>query len=165
MRREDVIALTFTVIVALFIIGTGQWAYGNLYGPLHNYSKKPMIEIVSVSAHDSANHTYIALNITDVDGPDAYQTSVPIIVVSNSTYTMTLNSTQLYEHTIRIVQAPWNLNKKDSVSSVGGLELWLGSEATYLIATERLEPGVYTLTLLVPEVPAVSATFTVSVGV
>ncbi len=164
MQRQDVIALVFAVIVAAFILGTGQWAYGNLYGPLHNYSKKPLVEIVSANATNIDGHTYLVLNVTDVNGPDAYQTSVPIIVVSNSTFSLTLNSTQIYTQTVKIVQAPWNLNKKDGVSRVGGLELWLGAEAAYTIRINQLEPGQYTVTLYVPEVPAVSTSFTVPAG-
>lgn len=164
MQRQDVIALTFAIIVAVFILGTGQWAYGNLYGPLHNYSKKPMVDIVSITATNLGNHTYLFLNLTDVNGPDAYQTSVPIIVLSNATFSLTLNSTQIYTHTVKTIQAPWNLNKKDGVNRVGGLELWLGSEAAYTISVSKLEPGPYTITLYVPNVPAVSASFTVSAG-
>jgi len=164
MQRQDVVAIVFALIVAAFVLGTGQWAYGNLYGPLHNYSKKPLVEVISATAYDSGGHTYLVLNVTDVDGPDAYQASVPLLTVSNSTYSVTLNSTELYEHTVKIVQAPWNLNKKDGVSPVGGLELWLGAEAAYTISLSRLAPGTYTVTLYVPEVAPVSATFVVQGG-
>jgi thiosulfate dehydrogenase [quinone] small subunit len=161
MNRQDAIALALSLLVAAFILGTGQWAYGNLYGPLHNYSKKPEVHIVAVTATSNGTLTYITLNLTDVNGPDAYQTSVPLMVVSNTTYTVTLNSTEIYSHTLSVVQAPWNLNKKDGLSRVGGFELWLGAEASYTLWVPRLSAGQYSVSLYVPQVPPVTANFTV----
>ncbi|EHP69680.1 hypothetical protein MetMK1DRAFT_00001820 [Metallosphaera yellowstonensis MK1] len=37
MDKTALIALIFTVLVAGWILATGQWAYGNVVGPLVNY--------------------------------------------------------------------------------------------------------------------------------
>ncbi|PSN84093.1 hypothetical protein B9Q01_02390 [Candidatus Marsarchaeota G1 archaeon OSP_D] len=159
MERRETLALTFSVIVALFILGTGQWAYGNLFGPLHNYSKTPKVVIVAVQAENTKQATLLTLNLTNENGPDAYPASVSLIKIWNTSYTLILNSTQIYAHTVKIQQAPWNLNKKDGVNPVGGFELWLGAEASFTLVLPPLSPGLYNVTLYVPYTPPVTASF------
>lgn len=57
MDKTALIALIFTVLVAGWILATGQWAYGNVVGPLVNYSKLPKLEITYIQASQHGNVT------------------------------------------------------------------------------------------------------------
>ena len=106
MDRTSAIGLIFAIIVVGWILGTGQWAYGNVVGPLFNNSKLPKLEITYASAVNQGNRTVLILNITDVDGPDAYPATAPLMEIYNSTWHMFLNSSEISNDTIKIIQAP-----------------------------------------------------------
>lgn len=151
MERTTLIALIFAVLVAGWILVTGQWAYGNVVGPLVNYSKLPKLEVTYVRAVQYHNETLLIINVTDVDGPDAYPATAPLIEIYNSTWHVYLNSTQISNYTVKVVQAPWNENKKDNVNWYSGLIVPLGSEGQFqLLLPMKLSPGKYTMVLYTP---------------
>ncbi|MBW9140889.1 MAG: quinol oxidase [Candidatus Aramenus sp.] len=153
MDRVTIVAIVFSILVAGWILGTGQWAYGNVVGPLVNNSKLPKLQITYAEMTSTGNGTELILNITDVDGPDAYPASGTMLIISNSTYTLVLNSSQIAHDTVKIIQAPWNENKKDSVNWYSGFVIVLGSEAQFhLIIPVHLSPGTYKLTIVTPAV-------------
>ncbi|WP_171715354.1 thiosulfate:quinone oxidoreductase small subunit, partial [Acidianus sp. RZ1] len=153
MERVVIIGLIFAVLVVGFILATGQWAYGNVVGPLVNYSKLPQLKITYANSYPVSNGTEIILNITDCDGPDAYPASAPLMEISNSTWHIYLNSSQISNDTVKIIQAPWNENKKDSVNWYSGFIVILGSEAQFqLIVPIHLSPGTYKITLYTPAI-------------
>lgn len=166
MDRTSVIGLIFAIIVVGWILGTGQWAYGNVVGPLFNNSKLPKLEITYASAVNQGNHTVLILNITDVDGPDAYPATAPLMEIYNATWHMFLNSSEISNDTIKIIQAPWNANKKDKVNWYSGFEIILGSEAQFWVQLPvKLSPGTYYVKLYTPGISPsreATATFTVS---
>ena len=166
MDRTSAIGLIFAIIVVGWILGTGQWAYGNVVGPLFNNSKLPKLEITYASAVNQGSHTVLILNITDVDGPDAYPATAPLMEIYNATWHMFLNSSEISNDTIKIIQAPWNANKKDSVNWYSGFEVILGSEAQFWIELPvKLSPGTYYVKLYTPGIPPsreATATFTVT---
>ncbi|ARM77047.1 quinol oxidase [Acidianus manzaensis] len=153
MERVTVIGLIFGIAVVIFILATGQWAYGNVVGPLVNHSKIPQLEIKYASAMENSKGTYLILNITDCDGPDAYPASAPLMEISNSTWHIFLNSSQIANDTVKIIQAPWNENKKDSVNWYSGFIVILGSEAQFQLQLPfHLSPGTYKIQLYTPAV-------------
>lgn len=166
MDRTSAIGLIFAIIVVGWILGTGQWAYGNVVGPLFNNSKLPKLEITYASAVNQGNHTVLILNITDVDGPDAYPANAPLMEIYNSTWHMFMNSSEISNDTIKIIQAPWNANKKDSVNWYSGFEIILGSEAQFWVELPvKLTPGTYHVRLYTPGISPsreATATFTVT---
>ncbi|BBD72257.1 quinol oxidase [Sulfodiicoccus acidiphilus] len=163
MERTVIVGIVFALIAVGWILGTGQWAYGNVVGPLVNYSKLPKVEVPYVSAAPTTDGTILTLNLTDVDGPDAYPASVVMIEIGNSTWHIFLNSSQLANYTVEVHQAPWNENKKDSVNWYSGFEIPLGSEGQFVLHLPfRLSPGSYELTLYTPAVKPVTVKFTSS---
>ena len=166
MDRTSAIGLIFAIIVVGWILGTGQWAYGNVVGPLFNNSKLPKLEITYASAVNQGSHTVLILNITDVDGPDAYPATAPLMEIYNATWHMFLNSSEISNDTIKIIQAPWNANKKDSVNWYSGFEIVLGSEAQFWVELPvKLSPGTYYVKLYTPGISPsreATATFTVT---
>ena len=165
MDRTSALGLIFAIIVVGWILGTGQWAYGNVVGPLFNNSKLPKLEITYASAVNQGSHTVLILNITDVDGPDAYPANAPLMEIYNSTWHMFLNSSEISNDTIKIIQAPWNANKKDSVNWYSGFEIILGSEAQFWVELPvKLSPGTYYVKLYTPGIsPSREATTTFTV--
>ncbi|MCG3109852.1 Thiosulfate dehydrogenase [quinone] small subunit [Metallosphaera sp. J1] len=166
MDRTAVIALVFGILVMGFILGTGQWAYGNVVGPLVNYSKLPKLEITYITAKEQGNQTMLIMNITDVDGPDAYPASAPLMEIYNSTWHAYLNSSEIANYTIKVIQAPWNENKKDYVNWYTGFAIVLGSEAQFqMLLPIHLSPGTYHVKLYTPALSEKSmavANFTIS---
>ncbi len=166
MDRTAVVALIFGVLVIAFILGTGQWAYGNVVGPLVNYSKLPKLEITYANDVTKGNETLLILNVTDVDGPDAYPATVPLMEIYNSTWHVFLNSSEISNYTTKVIQAPWNENKRDYVNWYTGFAVPLGSEAQFQLALPmHLSPGSYTVKLFTPGISLkseASATFVVS---
>ncbi len=153
VSKVTLIGIIFSILVVGWILGTGQWAYGNVVGPLVNNSKLPKLEITYAKAFQLPNGTEIILNITDVDGPDAYPASGTMMIISNSTWSMTLNSSQIAHDTIKIIQAPWNANKKDYVNNYSGFVIVLGSEAQFqLVVPIHLSPGTYKITIVTPAI-------------
>jgi thiosulfate dehydrogenase [quinone] small subunit len=165
MDKTALIALIFTVLVAGWILATGQWAYGNVVGPLVNYSKLPKLEITYIQASQHGNGTLLAMNVTDIDGPDAYPATAPLLEIYNSTWHIYLNSSQISNFTVKVVQAPWNENKRDSVNWYSGFVIPLGSEAQFqLLLPLKLSPGNYTIVLYTPGISLKSeamATFSI----
>ncbi|MCH1771124.1 MULTISPECIES: thiosulfate:quinone oxidoreductase small subunit [Metallosphaera] len=166
MDRTAIIALVFGILVIGFILGTGQWAYGNVVGPLVNYSKLPKLEITYITAKDQGNQTLLIMNITDVNGPDAYPASAPLMEIYNSTWHTYLNSSEIAKYTVKVIQAPWNENKKDYVNWYTGFAIVLGSEAQFqLLLPMHLSPGTYYVKLYTPAISQKSmavANFTIS---
>ncbi len=166
MEKTIIVGIIFAILIVGWILGTGQWSYGNVVGPLFNDSKLPKLDITYAAAYPVSNGTEIVLNITDIDGPDAYPASGTMMIISNSTYTLTLNSSQIAHDTVKIIQAPWNENKKDSVNSYSGFVIILGSEAQFhLIVPVHLSPGTYKITLVTPAISQsrwATATITIS---
>ena len=166
MDRTAIIALVFGILVIGFILGTGQWAYGNVVGPLVNYSKLPKLEITYITAKDQGNQTLLIMNITDVNGPDAYPASAPLMEIYNSTWHTYLNSSEIAKYTVKVIQAPWNENKKDYVNWYTGFAIVLGSEAQFqLLLPMHLSPGTYYVKLYTQAISQKSmavANFTIS---
>ncbi|BDC18476.1 thiosulfate:quinone oxidoreductase small subunit [Acidianus sp. HS-5] len=155
MEKVTIIGLIFAILVVGFILATGQWAYGNVVGPLFNDSKIPQLKITYASAYENAKGTYLTLNITDCDGPDAYPASAPMMEIYNSTWHVFLYSYNISNDTVKIIQAPWNENKKDSVNWYSGFVVILGSEAQFQLQLPfHLSPGTYTIKLYTPAVSA-----------
>lgn len=94
MERTVIVGIVFALIAVGWILGTGQWAYGNVVGPLVNYSKLPKVEVPYVSAAPTTDGTILTLNLTDVDGPDAYPASVVMIEIGtpHGTFSLTPHS-------------------------------------------------------------------------
>ncbi|AOL16627.1 quinol oxidase [Sulfolobus sp. A20] len=166
VNKVTIVGIIFSLIVVGWILGTGQWAYGNVVGPLVNNSKLPKLEITYANAFPVSNGTKIILNITDVDGPDAYPASGTMMMISNSTWSLTLNSTEIAKYTVNVIQAPWNANKKDYVNYYSGFVVILGSEAQFqLIIPIHLSPGTYKITIVTPAInPNRWATTTITVS-
>ncbi|QKR00171.1 quinol oxidase [Metallosphaera tengchongensis] len=153
MERTIIIAIVFSVLVAGWILATGQWAYGNVVGPLVNHSKLPTLEITYINAVPQGNGTLLKLNVTDVNGPDAYPASAPMMEIYNSTWHVYLNSSMISNYTVKVIQAPWNSNKKDYVNWYSGFAVILGSEAQFqLLLPIHLSPGTYHVRLFTPAV-------------
>jgi len=163
MEKVVIVGIVFAIIAVGWILGTGQWAYGNVVGPLVNYSKLPKVEVTYVSAIPTANGTALRLNLTDVDGPDAYPASVTMVEIVNSTWHVFLNSSQLANYTVTVYQSPWNENKGDAVNWYSGFEIPLGSQGQFVLNLPfKLSPGVYELILYTPAVKPVEVSFTSS---
>ncbi|WP_014511696.1 thiosulfate:quinone oxidoreductase small subunit [Saccharolobus solfataricus] len=153
MDKTIVIGIIFAIITIGWILGTGQWAYGNVVGPLFNNSKLPKLEITYISASPENSSTLLILNITDVDGPDAYPASAPLMEIYNSSWHIYLNSSQISNYTVKVIQAPWNNNKKDYVNWYSGFVVILGSEAQFqLLIPIHLSPGTYYVKLYTPAI-------------
>ncbi|MEL9969950.1 MAG: thiosulfate:quinone oxidoreductase small subunit [Metallosphaera sp.] len=153
MDKTVVLAILAGIFIVAWILGTGQWAYGNVVGPLVNYSKLPKLEITYVNAESLGNKTLLIMNITDVNGPDAYPASAPLMEIYNSSWHLYLNSSQIANFTVKVIQAPWNENKKDYVNWYTGFAVVLGSEAQFqLLIPIHLSPGNYTVKLYTPAI-------------
>jgi len=167
MNKVTVVGIIFALFTIGWILGTGQWAYGNVVGPLFNNSKLPKLNITYIQAYNTPQGVKLVLNITDIDGPDAYPASAPLMEIYNSTWHMWLNSSQISNDTIKIIQAPWNANKKDSVNWYSGFVVVLGSEAQFqlIIPHLHLSPGKYFVRLYTPSISTsreAVASFTIS---
>lgn len=75
MNKVTVVGIIFALFTIGWILGTGQWAYGNVVGPLFNNSKLPKLNITYIQAYNTPKGVKLVLNITDIDGPDAYPAS------------------------------------------------------------------------------------------
>lgn len=149
-------AAVFSLIVIILILVVGQISYGNVVGPLFNNSKKPKIIICPTNTEliNIGNTTYLKLNITDINGPDAYPASVSMIVIKNSTYTLTLNTQEIANSVVNITKAPWDLKKAVDYNEYSGLYLCLGTDAVFLLKLPvHLTPGSYDVILYVPALP------------
>jgi thiosulfate dehydrogenase [quinone] small subunit len=167
MKAFEAGAILFTIIVVVAILAIGQIAYGNVYGPLFNDSKKPKFEFCApVDAFNKDGHTYISLNITDVNGPDAYPASITEIIIENSTMKLTLNTTGIASSVVNLTKAQYDLDKAVGYNDYSGLYLCLGTDAVFLLKLPvMLSPGHYTIYLLTPALPmkeAAKSTFTIS---
>ncbi|AEE93005.1 thiosulphate-quinone oxidoreductase (TQO) DoxA subunit [Acidianus hospitalis W1] len=168
MERVTIIGIIFAILVVGWILATGQWAYGNVVGPLVNHSKIPQLKITYVNAYENAKGTYLILNITDCDGPDAYPASAPMMEIYNSTWHVFLYSYNISNDTVKVIQAPWNENKKDYTNWYSGFVVILGSEAQFQLQLPfHLSPGTYHIKLYTPAVSSKvlakqTATFTIS---
>ncbi|BCU66977.1 quinol oxidase [Sulfolobales archaeon HS-7] len=153
MDRTTVVALIFGLIIVGFVWGTGQWAYGNLYGPLFNDSKLPELRITYITSEQLNNGTMIIMNVTDIDGPDAYPASAPLMEIYNSTWHVYLNSSQISRYTVAIIQAPWNSVKKDFVNNYTGIAVILGTMAQFHLSLPyHLTKGEYKIILYTPAI-------------
>ena len=167
MNKVTIVGIIFAIFTVGWIWGTGQWAYGNVVGPLFNNSKLPKLNVTYIQAYNVPQGLKLILNITDIDGPDAYPASAPLMKIYNSTWHMWLNSSQISNDTIKIIQAPWNANKKDSVNWYSGFVVILGSEAQFqlVIPNLHLSPGTYHIKLYTPSISTsreAVASFTIS---
>lgn len=167
MKVFEVGALIFTAIVVVSILAIGQWAYGNVTGPLFNLSKKPKFEFMSPpQAYNDGGNTYLVLNLSDINGPDAYPASVTQIVISNGSYKLVLNSQQISESVVNVTKAPYDLKKAVGYNSYSGIYECLGTDATFTLKLPvLLSPGNYQVSLFTPALPPKSnttGTFTVS---
>ncbi len=167
MKAFEAGAILFTIIVVVAILAIGQISYGNVYGPLFNDSKKPKFDFCSpVDAFNKDGHTYLSLNITDVNGPDAYPASVTEIIIENSTMKIQLNASGISSSVVNVTKASYDLNKAVGYNSYSGLYMCLGTDATFLLKLPiQLSPGHYTIYLLTPALPvkdAAKASFTLS---
>ena len=167
MDKATIVGIIFAIFVVGWILGTGQWAYGNVVGPLFNNSKLPKLEITYIQAYNTQKGLELILNITDVDGPDAYPASAPLMEIYNSTWHIWLNSSQISNYTVKIIQAPWNVNKKDYVNWYSGFVVILGSGAQFqlIIPNVHLSPGTYYVKLYTPAISSsreAVAAFTIS---
>jgi len=79
--KASAVGFTVALLALAFTLVTGQIAYGNLYGPLHNDSKLPEVKVVQAYPYRLAGDVYLALNLSDVAGPDAYPASVVALSV------------------------------------------------------------------------------------
>jgi thiosulfate dehydrogenase [quinone] small subunit len=156
MEKVVVLGLIFSILVVGWILATGQWAYGNVVGPLVNNSKLPKLEITYIDAYNTPQGLCLIMNITDINGPDAYPASAPLMEIynANHTFMMFLNSSQISNDTVKIIQAPWNANKKDTVNWYSGFVVILGSEGQFhlLIKGVHLAPGNYYVKLYTPAI-------------
>lgn len=159
--KAPAIGVTVAILALAFALVTGQMAYGNLYGPLHNDSKLPKIVVVQVNSYRDAGGVYLALNLSDVGGPDAYPASVVALTIYNSTFHETFLAENLSASVIEVVQAPWNLAKKAYTNNYSGLVIPLGSDALFLLRVSPLSPGPYRLVLYTPAVKPVTTSVTV----
>ncbi len=167
MKAFEAGAILFTIIVVVAILAIGQISYGNVYGPLFNDSKKPKFEFCSpVDAFNKDGHTYIALNISDVNGPDAYPASVTEIIIENSTTKITLNTSGIASSVVNVTKASFDLKKAVGYNDYSGLYMCLGTDAVFLLKLPvMLSPGHYTIYLLTPALPmkaAAKSSFTIS---
>jgi|GEM_PF-481972 thiosulfate dehydrogenase [quinone] small subunit len=167
LEKVFIIGLVFSILVAGWILATGQWAYGNVFGPLVNNSKLPKLNITYINAYNTPQGLCLIMNITDIDGPDAYPASAPLMEIYNSTWHIFLNSSEISNDTVKIIQAPWNANKKDKVNWYSGFVIILGSEGQFhlLIKGLHLSPGEYYVKLYTPAISTTreaNATFVIS---
>jgi thiosulfate dehydrogenase [quinone] small subunit len=153
--KASAVGFTVALLALAFTLVTGQIAYGNLYGPLHNDSKLPEVKVVQAYPYRLAGDVYLALNLSDVAGPDAYPASVVALSVYNSTFHETFISVNLSAAVINVTQAPWNLAKRAYTNGYSGLVIPLGSDAVFLLRIGRISAGVYTLALYTPAVKPV----------
>ncbi|QGR18485.1 quinol oxidase [Sulfurisphaera ohwakuensis] len=154
MNKVAIVGIIFALFTVGWILGTGQWAYGNVVGPLFNNSKLPKLNVTYITAYNTPQGLCLIMNITDIDGPDAYPASAPLMEISNGTWHIFLNSSQIANDTVKIIQAPWNANKKDSVNWYSGFIVVLGSEGQFhlLIKGLHLSPGKYEVKLYTPAI-------------
>lgn len=161
VEKVSAIGVTVAVLALAFTLVTGQMAYGNLYGPLHNDSKLPKIAVVQATSYREAGGVYLSLNLSDVAGPDAYPASVVELTIYNSTFHETFVAGNLSASVVEVVQARWNLAKKAYANDYSGLVIPLGSDAVFLLRVGALSSGVYTLVLYTPAVEPVTTSITV----
>lgn len=165
MGKTEKVALTVTVFVMVFVLVTGQLAYGNVYGHLFNDSKVPKIRVMQAYGYTASGVTYAFLNISDVAGPDAYPASVTMLSLSNESYHLTLYAPNISNSVVGIIQAKWNLARKGYSNYYSGLVIPLGAEAVFQLRLPSLTPGEYTLTLYMSAVPPVSVGLPITAGV
>ncbi|BDB99095.1 TQO small subunit DoxA domain-containing protein [Saccharolobus caldissimus] len=155
-KAYTVAAAIFSLIVIILILVVGQVSYGNVVGPLFNNSKKPKIIVCpeNTELYNIGNFTFLKLNITDIDGPDAYPASVTMIVIKNSTFTLILNTEALSKSVVNITKAPWDLKKAVGYNDYSGIYLCLGTDAVFTLKLPaHLYPGSYEVILYVPALP------------
>lgn len=167
INKVTIVGILFAIFTVGWILGTGQWAYGNVVGPLFNNSKLPKLNITYITAYNTPKGVCLIMNITDIDGPDAYPASAPLMEIYNSTWHIFLNSSQISNDTVKIIQAPWNANKKDSVNWYSGFIVVLGSEGQFHLVIKglHLSPGKYEVKLFTPAISGsrqAVASFTIS---
>lgn len=160
--KTEKIAVIAAVLVMVFVLVTGQVAYGNVYGHLFNDSKAPKIQVLKAYVYTTSGGTYVFLNISDVAGPDAYPASVTMLSVSNATYHMTLYAPNISSSVVGITQAKWNLARKGYSNYYSGLVIPLGAQAVFELRLPTLSTGEYTLTLYTPAVPPVSVSLQIT---
>lgn len=63
------IAITLTAVITIYVLGMNQVHHGGLWGPLHNYSKKPGIMLSDANIENSKTFSFTAFRDK---GPEAY---------------------------------------------------------------------------------------------
>lgn len=75
------IAVAIPVILVLYVIATNQVHHGGVWGPLHNYSKKPGITLSEAAIDDNDTFSFTAFRDK---GPEAYGSFIVEVTIKNS---------------------------------------------------------------------------------
>jgi len=76
------IAITLTAVITIYVVGMNQVHHGGLWGPLHNYSKKPGIRLSEASIENANTFTFNAFRDK---GPEAYGSFIIKVEIKKET--------------------------------------------------------------------------------
>jgi len=76
------IAITLATVITIYVVGMNQVHHGGVWGPLHNYSKKPGITLSNASIIDAKTFSFTAFRDK---GPEAYGSFIIKIEIKKET--------------------------------------------------------------------------------